>query len=64
MKKLWDKIANEPVLLLNVVNAALALAISFGLDLTPEQKAGIIGLTTVVLNLFARSQVVPVRKLG
>jgi len=63
LKSLWDKIANEPVLLLNVINAGLALAVAFGLDWTPEQKAGVIGLVTVVLNLVARSQVTPTRKL-
>jgi len=63
LKKLWDKIANEPVLLLNVINAAIALAVAFGLDWTPEQKAGIIGIVTVLLNLVARSQVTPTRKM-
>jgi len=63
LKTLWDKIANEPVLLLNVINAVIALAVAFGLDWSPEQKAGVIGLATVILNLVARSKVTPTRKI-
>jgi hypothetical protein len=63
-KALWEKILNEPVLMLNLVNAGIALAVAFGLDWTPEQKAGVIGIVTVLMNLIARAKVTPVRKLN
>jgi hypothetical protein len=63
-KALWEKILNEPVLMLNLVNAGIALAVAFGLDWTPEQKAGVIGIVTVLMNLIARAKVTPTRKLN
>lgn len=63
MKALWERLKNEPVLILNLINAVIAGAIAFGLDLTMEQKAGLIAISTAVLNLLARSQVTPVRKI-
>ena len=63
MKALWEKMMNEPVLMLNLINVVLAAAVAFGLDLTMEQKAAIIAVTTAVLNIVARSQVTPTRKL-
>jgi hypothetical protein len=61
---MWDKIMNEPVLVLNLINAGIAAAVAFGLDLTPEQKAGIIAISTAVLNVVARQAVTPTRKLN
>lgn len=63
MKALWEKMMNEPVLLLNLINVVIAGAVAFGLDITMEQKAGIIAVCTAVLNIIARSQVTPVRKI-
>jgi hypothetical protein len=63
MKALWEKMMNEPVLLLNLVNMLLAAGVAFGLDLTMEQKTAIIAVSTAVLNIVARSQVTPTRKL-
>lgn len=63
-KMLWDKIANEPVIAINLINAGFALAVAFGLDITIEQKAAIIGFVTVLANIFARQMVTPTRKLN
>lgn len=63
LKKLWEKIKNEPVIAVNLVNALFALAVSFGLDITMEQKAAIIGIVTLFANIFARQMVTPTRKL-
>jgi len=63
MKRIWDKILNEPVLLLNLLNALLAAFVVFGLDLTIEQNAAIISVATVILNIIARQSVTPNRKL-
>lgn len=50
----------EPVLVLAVVQAALALVIAFGLDLTGEQVAGIVAVSAAVLGFVARQKVTPV----
>lgn len=49
----------EPALVLGLVQAALALAIGFGLDLSTEQLALILGFTAAVLSVITRSQVTP-----
>jgi len=62
MKRIWEKILNEPVLMLNLLNAILGAFVVFGLDLTVEQNAAIIATATVILNIIARSKVTPTRK--
>lgn len=64
MKRIWDKILNEPVLLLNLLNALLAAFVVFGLDLTVEMSTAIIGVATMALNIFARQAVTPNRKVN
>lgn len=64
MTKIWDRIQNEPVLVLNLVNAIIALVVVFGVLLTMPQQVAIIGISTAVLNIIARSKVSPVRKKG
>ena len=50
----------EPVLVLAVVNTAIALAaILWPERLPPEIQAGIIGLANAIIALIARSQVTP-----
>ncbi len=49
----------EPAALLAAVQAIVALAISFGLSLTPEQVGGILAVTAILLGLVTRSQVSP-----
>ena len=50
----------EPALILGAVQALLALAIGFGLDLSPEQVALILAATAAVIALITRSRVTPV----
>ncbi len=57
---IWDRITNEPVLVLAVVQAALALAVGFGLGWTGEQVALVLALTAALLGFVARRQVTPV----
>ena len=64
LRGLWagfaERLANEPVLVLGVVQAALALLVSFGLGLSGEQVGTIIALSAAILSLVARSRVTPV----
>jgi hypothetical protein len=52
-------LTKEPVAIVAVIRAALALAIGFGFELSPEQMALIITFVEVVLALFTRQQVTP-----
>lgn len=49
----------EPTMILAFVQAAIVLGVSFGLQLTQEQTAGILALTAVGLGLITRSKVSP-----
>lgn len=51
----------EPALILNLVGALIALAVGFGLNVTPEQVGLILAATTSVLGFAIRSQVTPTR---
>lgn len=62
MSNLTDRIRTEPVLVTGVVQAALVLAASFGLNLSPEQTGAILAATTALLAFVARSKVIPVSK--
>ncbi len=53
---LWNR---EPAMVLAFVQAVIVLAVSFGLQLTPEQTGAILALTAVVLGLWTRSKVTP-----
>lgn len=55
----WNLYNREPAMVLALVQAAIVLAVSFGLRLTPEQTGAILALTAVVLGLLTRSQVKP-----
>lgn len=61
MTKLWGR---EPVAFLGVVNAGIALAVGFGVKLSPPQVGLINAFAAAVLALVARSQVSPVAKDG
>ena len=56
MTTLWGR---EPAMILSAVQAVIVLAVSFGLQLSPEQTGAILALTAVVLGLITRSQVTP-----
>lgn len=51
----------EPALILGAVQAAIALVVAFGFDLTAEQIGGILAFTAAVLALITRSQVTPTK---
>lgn len=61
MKDIVERIKREPALVVGLITAILALAASFGLDLTKEQTGSIIALAIAVMAFFVRQQVVPAR---
>ena len=61
MKELFSQ---EPAMFLGVIQALLALFISFGLHLTIEQIGAILTFIAVLIAFITRSQVVPVDKLS
>jgi hypothetical protein len=54
---IWNR---EPALVVAAVNALIALAVGFGLDITPEQVALLNAAVAAVLGFITRSQVTPV----
>ena len=56
---LIDRINSEPVAVLTVVQMAIALAVSFGLQLTGEQTGAIVAATAAILGLISRQKVTP-----
>lgn len=57
------RLRTEPAAIVGALEALLALALAFGLDLSPEQVGAIIAAVTAVLALFVRSQVTPTVKV-
>jgi hypothetical protein len=57
---IWSRITSEPVMTLAIVQAALAVAVSFGLGWTGEQVGGVVALSAATLGWIARSRVTPV----
>ena len=51
----------EPALIIAAVQAIIALAVSFGLHLSPEQIGAIMAVTAAILGLITRSFVTPVK---
>ena len=49
----------EPAVIIGLVNAAIALAVGFGLDIDPEQVGLINAAVAALLSLVVRSQVSP-----
>lgn len=58
MKNLWNR---EPAMILATVQAGLALAMGFGVELTTEQMALILAFSGAVLGLWTRSKVEPAK---
>lgn len=50
----------EPAVIVSLVAAAIALAVSFGLELSNEQTGAILAFVTIVAGLVTRSKVTPV----
>ena len=57
-----ERVQQEPALTLAMVQAAVALAVGFGLPVTPEQVALIVAFTAAVLGWVTRTQVTPAGK--
>jgi len=51
---------NEPALVMGAINALLAVAVGFGLNITIEQAALINAAAAAIVSLIVRSQVSPV----
>lgn len=51
---LWKR---EPALFYGLINAVIALVVSFGLELQPDQIGAILAVTSAVLALATRRQV-------
>lgn len=50
----------EPAVIIGVVNAAIALAVGFGLNVSPEQVGLVNAFVAAVLAFVTRSQVTPI----
>lgn len=53
-------LGREPVLVLALVQAALALVAAFGLNLSGEQMAAVMAFAAAALGYVARSKVSPI----
>lgn len=64
LSDLWDglveRVNAEPVMVLAVIQAALALAVSFGLGWSAEQVGTVLAFSAAILGLIARQKVSPV----
>jgi hypothetical protein len=56
---MFDRIKQEPVMFQAVVQAVLALALSFGLKLSSAQVGAILACTAAILSFWVRAQVTP-----
>lgn len=56
VKSLWDQ---EPAMFLAVIQAGVALLVSFGFELTGEQVGAIMAFSAAVVGLITRSKVTP-----
>jgi hypothetical protein len=54
------RLKNEPALLIGLVQAALAVGVSFGLSLSPEQMAAVVALCAAAAAGLVRQRVSPV----
>lgn len=63
LSQLWDRIQAEPALVTTFITACVALASSFGFDLSPEQVGGITAVTAAVMGIITRQNVRPLVKL-
>jgi hypothetical protein len=53
-------VKTEPALILGLINAVIAVAVGFGLDVTPEQVGLINAAAAAVISVIIRSRVTPV----
>jgi hypothetical protein len=57
---MWNLIKGEPVLFQGVIQAALALTITFGGSISATQVGSILALSAAILSWITRRQVSPV----
>jgi len=57
---IWSRITQEPVMTLAIIQMALALFVSFGLQLSGEQVGALVAFSAAILAWIARSKVSPV----
>ena len=63
MRVVADRIQNEPVLVLGVVQAGVALVAAFGLDLSGDQMGALVAFSAALLSVIARTRVTPNRRV-
>lgn len=63
LRGMTARLRNEPALIVGFVQAVLALAVSFGLDLDGTQVGAIAAFTTAATAVFLRQQVSPVGRV-
>lgn len=59
LRAIWSRITDEPVMTLALLNAAVLLAVGFGLKLTAEQIALVGSFLAAFLGWIARKNVTP-----
>lgn len=59
LEKLFARIKEEPSMFQGVLQAAIALAVSFGVGLTGDQVGALLAFTAILLAFLTRSQVTP-----
>lgn len=58
---IWNR---EPAMIVAALEAVIAVGLSFGLNMSPEQTGAILAAVAIVLGLVTRSQVAPVAQLN
>ena len=68
MEAVQNLFSNEPALVMAVIEAVLVLLVAFGVPISNDQKAAVIGLASAVLalvgGLVVRSQVTPTSRIA
>jgi len=54
----------EPALVMGALNAIIALAVGFGLELSPDQIGAIMAAVAAVIAVIVRSRVTPVEQVA
>lgn len=60
MLTIWGRISQEPSVVMAIIQAGIALALSFGVDLSEVQLGALLAFTALVLGFATRSVVTPV----
>lgn len=54
---MWHRLRNEPALIFSLVEATVALAVAFGLNLTAEQTGAVLAIVAILTGVTVRQQV-------